>query len=79
MAEPDGAETAVAIIVKVGAADAPDLNLYPHTIGAKWRARHIFVAQIFRSVDDNGFHRIRSGGLGDKRRRVGWTFPISLA
>src|ERR1700722_14790854 len=77
MGEPDGAETAMAIIVKVGAADAADFNLYPHTIRTKWGARHIFVAQIFRSVDDNGFHKIRSGVVGvgasgGHARTAGW-------
>ena len=74
MAKPNGAETAVAVIVKIGAADAADCDLHPHAMGTQWQARHVFVAQIFRSVDDNGFHVILSGvlsmGVGGSGRRT---------
>ena len=50
------AEPAVAVIVKIGSTDAPDLDLHPHVVSTERLVRHLLVAQIVGSVDDYGFH-----------------------
>src|SRR5208337_1760914 len=67
MTKPYGAESALAVIVKVRSADAPDLDLHPHVVGAEGLVRHLLVAQVLGGVDDNGFHWSRPEML---RRRL---------
>ena len=51
-----GTEPAVAVIVKVRSADAPDLDLHPDVVSAEMLVRHLLIAQIVGGVDDYGFH-----------------------